>query len=81
LAAAPALPVPDLARLSLSLAVPSVFAGRLSGLVMFATQPNELLSNRAFTLKMLLLLIAGSNAAWFHGASRWTAGCAWPAHR
>ncbi len=34
---------------------------------MFSTQANELLSNRAFTLKMLLLMIAGCNAAWFHG--------------
>lgn len=39
----------------------------LSGLVMFATQPQELLANRAFTLKMLLLMLAGCNAAWFHG--------------
>jgi hypothetical protein len=34
---------------------------------MFASQPAELLANRAFTLKMLLLLTAGCNAAWFHG--------------
>jgi hypothetical protein len=37
-----------------------------SGLLMFSTQPDELLANRAFTLKMLLLLLAGFNAAWFH---------------
>ena len=30
---------------------------------MFSTQPGELLANRAFTLKMLLLLAAGCNAA------------------
>ena len=29
-------------------------------------QPGDLLANRAFTLKMLLLFVAGSNAAMFH---------------
>ena len=38
-----------------------------SGLLMFASQPMDLLANRVFTLKMLLLMAAGSNAAWFHG--------------
>jgi hypothetical protein len=33
---------------------------------MFATQPQELLANRAFTVKMLLLGCAACNAAWFH---------------
>ncbi|MDP4074256.1 hypothetical protein [Acidovorax sp. A1169] len=57
----------DLARLSLSLALCGFGMAALSGLVMFATQPQELLANRAFTLKMLLLMLAGCNAAWFHG--------------
>lgn len=57
----------DLARLSLSLALCGFGLAALSGLVMFATQPQELLSNRAFTLKMLLLMLAACNAAWFHG--------------
>jgi hypothetical protein len=34
---------------------------------MFATQAQELLANRAFTLKILLLTCAACNAAWFHG--------------
>ena len=34
---------------------------------MFATQAAELLTNRVFTLKMILLMLAGCNAAWFHG--------------
>jgi hypothetical protein len=38
-----------------------------SGLLMFASQASELLTNRAFTLKMVLLMLAGCNAAWFHG--------------
>jgi len=62
-----ALPVPDLARLSLGIAGCGFALAAASGLFMFATQPGELLANRAFTLKMLLLFAAGCNAAWFHG--------------
>ena len=62
-----ALPVKDLARLSLSVALSGFGLAAASGLLMFATQPAELLSNRVFTLKMLLLMLAGCNAAWFHG--------------
>ncbi len=62
-----ALPVADLARLSLSLAGAGFGLAAGSGLLMFSTQPGELLANRAFTLKMLLLIVAGCNAAWFHG--------------
>lgn len=62
-----ALPVKDLAQLSLTLAGIGFSMAAASGLLMFASQPAELLANRAFTLKMLLLLAAGCNAAWFHG--------------
>ena len=61
------LPVADLARLSLGVALVGFSLAALSGGVMFATRPLELLSNRAFTLKMVLLLTAACNAAWFHG--------------
>lgn len=61
------LPAKDLARLSLSVALAGFTLAAASGLLMFASQPAELLSNRAFTLKMLLLFAAGCNAAWFHG--------------
>ena len=61
-----ALPVADLARLSLGVAATGFGMAAASGLLMFSTQPGELLANRAFTLKMLLLLAAGCNAAWFH---------------
>lgn len=61
-----ALPVGPLARLSLTLALGGFALAATSGLLMFATQPAELLANRAFTLKMLLLFLAGCNAAWFH---------------
>lgn len=62
-----ALPVKDLARLGLGIVVVGFCMAAASGLLMFATQAAELLTNRAFTLKMLLLCTAGCNAAWFHG--------------
>lgn len=62
-----ALSVKALSRLSLGVALAGFSVVAASGLLMFASQPAELLANRAFTLKMLLLLAAGCNAAWFHG--------------
>jgi hypothetical protein len=61
------LPVKALGRLSLGIALTGFLVAAASGLLMFASQPAELLANRVFTLKMLLLLVAGCNAAWFHG--------------
>jgi len=55
-----------LARLALPLAATGFALAAISGLLMFATQPEELLPNPAFRLKMLLLLAAGVNAVWFH---------------
>ncbi|MEJ7932209.1 hypothetical protein WG922_19705 [Ramlibacter sp. AN1015] len=62
-----ALPPQALARLSLGIAGTGFTIAAASGLLMFASQPAELLGNRAFTLKMLLLLAAAGNAALFHG--------------
>ena len=67
-----ALPVADLARLSLALALAGFSMAAVSGLLMFASQPAELLSNRAFTLKIMLLLLASCNAAWFHARASLT---------
>jgi hypothetical protein len=61
-----ALPVQPLARLALSLSLAGFALVAVSGLVMFGSQPDELLSNNAFLLKMGLVLAAGLNAAWFH---------------
>ncbi len=61
------LPIEPLARLSMSIAITGFSIAAASGLLMFASQPGELLANRAFTLKMLLIFAAGCNAAWFHG--------------
>ena len=63
---AAALPVPAMAKLSLSIALGGFALAAASGGLMFATQPAELLSNRAFVIKMGLLLVAGCNAGWFH---------------
>lgn len=60
------LAVSDLARLSLTLVAIGFALAAVSGVIMFATQPGDLLANRTFTLKMLLLFVAGSNAALFH---------------
>lgn len=62
-----ALPVEPLAKLSLGLVAAGFLLAAASGLLMFATQAGELLANRAFTAKMLLLMLAGANAGWFHG--------------
>ena len=61
-----ALPAAALARLSLALTALGFALAAASGLLMFTTQPQELLANRAFVLKMGLLMAAGANAAWFH---------------
>ncbi len=60
------LPVRALARLSLAVALTGFAVAALSGTLMFASQPGELLANRAFLVKMGLLLLAGTNAALFH---------------
>lgn len=64
--AAPGLPLLALARLALPLSLAGFGLAAASGLLMFASQPQELLANRAFLIKLLLLMAAGSNAALFH---------------
>ncbi len=64
--AAPELPVPALARLSLTLSVGGFVLAALAGLLMFGSQPLELLANRWFLVKMGLLMVVGTNAAIFH---------------
>ena len=60
------LSVESLARLSLALVGIGFSVAAASGLLMFATQAEELLANRAFTAKVLLLMLAACNAGWFH---------------
>jgi hypothetical protein len=60
------LPLGLLARAALPLVLLGFGLSAATGLLMFATQPLDLLANRVFTLKMGLLMLAGGNAAWFH---------------
>lgn len=61
-----ALPIQALARLALPLSLGGFTLAAASGLAMFASQPDELIANRAFVIKMALVFIAGCNAALFH---------------
>ncbi|HEX7810422.1 MAG TPA: DUF6644 family protein [Burkholderiales bacterium] len=54
-----------------------------AGLLMFSSDAGNLVGNRAFVLKMLLLMLAGANAAAFHmgsfrTAARWDQGVTAP---
>jgi len=55
-----------LARLALPVALGGFALAAVTGLAMFASQPLELLPNAAFQAKMLLVFLAGANAAAFH---------------
>lgn len=63
---AAALPVQALARLALPVTLAGFTVAVLSGLLLFAAAPAELLAKRLFILKMGLLMLAGLNAMWFH---------------
>ncbi|MBL8343260.1 MAG: hypothetical protein JNL30_17470 [Rubrivivax sp.] len=64
--AAAEVPVRALARLALVLALAGFGIVAASGLAMFSAQPADLLTNRAFVIKMGLVMLAGLNAALFH---------------
>jgi hypothetical protein len=61
-----ALPLQPLARLALTLSLAGFALIAASGLLMFASQPQELLANRVFAIKLSLVMLAGCNAAMFH---------------
>ena len=61
-----ALPIEPLAQLSLGLVGLGFGLAVVTGLLMFGTQPGELLANRVFTVKIALIMLAGCNAGWFH---------------
>ncbi len=67
-----ALPQAALARLALPVTLAGFGVAAASGGLMFASQYEELLANRAFLVKMALLVLAGLNAAVFH----WRGGLA-----
>ena len=61
-----ALPAQALARLALPVTLAGGSLAGATGLLMFASQPAELLANRAFVVKLALLAFAALNAAAFH---------------
>lgn len=61
-----ALPVPALARLGLTVSLAGFCLAGATGLMMFVSQAGELLANRVFVTKMVLLMFSGLNAAGFH---------------
>ena len=60
------IPLHPLARLSLTVTISGFALIVCSGLLMFTAQPAELMANRAFVVKLVLVQLAGANAAWFH---------------
>jgi hypothetical protein len=60
------LDVRALGRLALMLSLAGFAIIVASGTLMFASQPQELLANRAFAVKMALVMLAGCNAGMFH---------------
>ena len=64
--AARELPVPALARLALTVTLTGFGLALFSGVLMFAGHAAEMISNRAFLIKMALLVLAGANAGLFH---------------
>ena len=60
------IPVQPFARLSLTISLVGFGLAACTGLLMFSTQPAELLANRYFLIKMGLLVVAGCNALFFH---------------
>ena len=60
------VPLPALAKLALPVTLAGFGLAALSGLLLFSSQPGELIANRAFAAKMALVLAAGANAAAFH---------------
>lgn len=66
---AASLAAPEVARLALGVTLAGFALAAASGLAMFATQPEELLANPAFRVKLAVLLLAGLNAALFHARS------------
>jgi len=64
--AAPSIPLPPLARLAVPVALGAFAIAAIAGGLMLISNATEIVSNRAFQLKVGLILIAGSNAWWFH---------------
>ena len=60
------VPLLALARLALPLSLAGFGLIAMSGLLLFAANPGDMLANRVFILKMSLIGLAGTNAGLFH---------------
>ena len=59
-------PVAPLLRSALPVALVGFAGAVATGTLLFVANAGELLANRAFVIKMGLVMLAGLNAAWFH---------------
>ncbi|MGH6609344.1 MAG: hypothetical protein ACRECQ_03720 [Burkholderiaceae bacterium] len=64
--AAPALPLSPLARLAVPVALVAFTLAAIAGVLMLISNASEFVSNRAFQVKLGLIVLAGVNAWWFH---------------
>lgn len=60
------LPLPPLAALAVPVALTAFMVAAVAGGLMFISSATELASNRAFQMKLGLIVVAGVNAWWFH---------------
>ena len=83
LGAQPALALTALARLTVRIALVAFALAAASGSLLFLSAAAEIAANPAFRLKLVLILMAGANAAVFHARAslaqgdvmaRWQAG-------
>jgi hypothetical protein len=64
--ATPALPLPPLARLAVPVTLVAFAVAASAGVLMLISSATEVVPNPAFQIKVVLILIAGVNAWWFH---------------
>ena len=64
--AAPAVPLHPLAKLAVPVALTAFALAAAAGVLMLMSNASELIFNRAFQIKLGLILVAGANAWWFH---------------
>lgn len=64
--AAPAVPLPPLARLAVPVALTAFAIAATAGVLMLISSATQIVPNTAFQIKVGLILIAGFNAWWFH---------------
>jgi len=62
-------PVAPLLRSALPVALAGFAGAVASGTLLFVANAGDLIANRAFGVKLVLLSFAGLNAAWFHASA------------